>query len=108
MAGKRAKRLGVYSSPEWIRLRDRARKRAGCVPGTRIGPCESCGLTYALSVHHLLPVAAGGEPIPPLSGVLAICAVCHRKAHFREKSKRINPQLRESQRGWDALLEGNL
>ena len=104
MAGKRAKRLGVYGSPAWIRLRDRARKRAGCVPGTRIGPCE---LTFALAVHHVKPIAAGGEPIPELSGVQAICRDCHRAAHYHEKTKRISPDLRESGRAWGELLKAS-
>ena len=104
MAGKRAKRLNLYGSPAWIGLRDRARKRAGCTPGTRVGRCELCGLTYELAVHHVKPVAKGGAPIPELDGVQAICHSCHRTAHFEEKTKRTDRRLRKSQRGWNRLM----
>ncbi|OYT90730.1 MAG: hypothetical protein CFE43_16815 [Burkholderiales bacterium PBB3] len=54
------------------------------------GSCQSCGNSAPfvkrksgepyLEVHHLVPLAAGGEDT--LGNTIAICPNCHRKAHY--------------------------
>jgi 5-methylcytosine-specific restriction endonuclease McrA len=62
-----------YSTRKWAKLR--ALKLA-------INPlCEPCerrgGLVPASVVDHVLAIAAGGEPFPPLSGLMSMCSSCH-------------------------------
>ena len=92
-------RQRCYTTPRWLALRDQVRERAGCAPGTRVGRCEGCGLTYPLAVHHVKPMAEGGEEYPPLDGLKALCRDCHRFEH-RGRG------LGEAGADWDRLLQG--
>lgn len=50
--------------------------------------CMACGFqpktTNQLDVHHLKPVALGGERITSLADVAVLCANCHRLAHSQQ------------------------
>lgn len=59
----------------WLRLRRAKMEQMG-------GWCERCP-RRAVEVHHIAPVMAGGNPLPPLSGLLAVCHLCHRAEHAR-------------------------
>lgn len=101
MAGKRGRE--IYSDPRWLRLRNAARERAGCLHGTSAGKCERCGRLARLEVHHIKPLESGGEAFPPLDGLEAICRPCHFGQHRRARSQRRNVALAKSQAGWDIL-----
>lgn len=56
--------------------------------------CEPCGLrgavTLANTVDHVTPVNAGGDPFPPLDGLMGMCERCHNEktaAHDRRHKK---------------------
>lgn len=41
-------------------------------------PCERRGIpTPARHVDHKVSMASGGDPFPPLSGLMAMCPSCH-------------------------------
>jgi 5-methylcytosine-specific restriction protein A len=45
-------------------------------------PCRQQGrLVEAVEVHHVVPLAAGGDPFPPLSGLEALCDDHHKQTH---------------------------
>jgi Rad3-related DNA helicase len=50
--------------------------------------CMACGFepksTNQLDVHHLNPVAQGGERLTGLADVAVLCANCHRLAHSQQ------------------------
>ena len=107
MAGKRAK--GLYCSRRWIRLRNRARVRAGCRAESSFGTCERCRQRRILEVHHLVAVGGGGELLPPLEEVEAICRECHFNAHAVESRERARKQgrgtkLEASAQAWETLI----
>ncbi len=45
----------------------------------RGGACERCGVPDDLQLHHIVPVARGGEHVP--SNVLVLCRGCHAVEH---------------------------
>lgn len=63
----------VYDRQRWKRLR-LAKLRA-------VPLCEDCrqvGVVRAATVvDHVRPVRLGGEPFPPLSGLMSLCKPCH-------------------------------
>lgn len=54
-------------------------------------PCTARGsLQLAKAVDHIAPINAGGEPFPPLSGLMSMCTRCHNEktaANDRAHSK---------------------
>lgn len=71
-----------YSTAEWRRARQEAVARAG-------GRCEACGRPIAEprggkwflvggSVHHVVPLSAGGTNAP--GNLAALCHACHNRA----------------------------
>lgn len=62
-----------YSTTAWARLR-RAKLIATPL-------CEACNLrgdmTPANTVDHVFAIAKGGDPFPPLQGLMSLCASCH-------------------------------
>lgn len=55
--------------------------------------CEACRMrgrfTDAKAVDHIQPVKQGGDPFPPLSGLMAMCERCHNEktsGHDRQTS----------------------
>ena len=79
MAGRIGKE--VYKDPRWRRVRAEVMERDG-------GRC-ACG-DFAFEVHHIKPLAKGGEPFDP-SNLRAICRPCHLEAHGGDSD-------------WDVLL----
>lgn len=62
-----------YSTSTWQRLR-----RAKLDASPLCEPCEKHGrLVPANTVDHVIAIAAGGDPFPPLSGLMAMCQHCH-------------------------------
>ena len=39
--------------------------------------CQACGRAKDLEVHHILPVNAGGDELPPPEGLITLCRDCH-------------------------------
>jgi 5-methylcytosine-specific restriction endonuclease McrA len=58
----------IWNSSAWQTARNTARLRDGNV-------CQECGETEGLSVHHRIPLAAGGTNA--LSNLITLCARCH-------------------------------
>jgi len=62
-----------YSTTAWARL------RACKLVTTPL--CEACDLrgtlTRANTVDHVLAISKGGDPFPPLDGLMSLCASCH-------------------------------
>ena len=48
--------------------------------------CQHCHDAVAVLVHHVKPIAEGGDVYDP-NNLLSVCASCHRKIH-RELDKR--------------------
>jgi 5-methylcytosine-specific restriction endonuclease McrA len=84
-SGKRAPR--VYDSREWRRLR---LAKLQAFPWCEA--CERAGLLVpATAVDHVKPVSAGGDPLPPLDGLMSLCAPCHNtKTKWRDQLGREN------------------
>ena len=79
---RRARRR-VYASPAWRFLRETAYRRAR-------GHCEECAApARRLEVHHLQPVADGGDPFPTVEKLIALCAHCHGRRHGRVSVERL-------------------
>jgi 5-methylcytosine-specific restriction enzyme A len=62
-------RRRVRNTSAWQRARAEARRRDG-------ERCQSCGATEQLEVHHIVPLAAGGEQFG-LSNLTTLCVDCH-------------------------------
>jgi hypothetical protein len=62
-----------YNTPTWRRLRKaKLAQRPFCEP------CRARGrIVEANTVDHSKAVAAGGDPFPPLSGLMSMCHACH-------------------------------
>ncbi len=64
-----------YNTAAWQRLR-KAKLAADPL-------CYACKLrgtvTAAIAVDHVQAIAAGGEPFPPLSGLMSMCERCHNE-----------------------------
>ena len=62
-----------YSTGTWQRLR--------LIKLATNPLCEACALrgdlTEANTVDHVLAIAKGGDPFPPLDGLMSLCASCH-------------------------------
>lgn len=64
-----------YSTAAWRKLR-----LAKLASAPLCQPCKARGnLTEANTVDHIKPIASGGEPFPPLSGLMSMCARCHNE-----------------------------
>jgi hypothetical protein len=62
-----------YNTAAWRNLR--AEKLKG---SPMCEPCERRGrLVPANTVDHVLAIAKGGDPFPPLSGLMSCCTSCH-------------------------------
>ncbi len=43
-------------------------------------PCEARGdVTVANTVDHMMPITSGGDPFPPLDGLMSMCERCHNE-----------------------------
>ncbi|WP_237152395.1 HNH endonuclease [Oryzibacter oryziterrae] len=62
-----------YSTAAWQRLRQ---AKLAAVPLCE--PCERLGrVTPAQHVDHVKAINAGGDPFPPLEGLMSMCPGCH-------------------------------
>jgi 5-methylcytosine-specific restriction protein A len=68
---KRARK--ARSSAAWQKARAMARQRDG-------DRCRQCGSTQGLEVHHLVPIAQGGDRFA-LSNLITLCSSCHHDSH---------------------------
>lgn len=63
-----------YSTNQWQRLRE-----AKLAADPLCHPCSLFGrIVPADTVDHVVAIAAGGEPFPPLDGLMSMCGNCHR------------------------------
>ena len=70
----------ALEGPRWEKARRDALEAAGW-------RCERCGIAGALEVHHVEPLAAGGDPYA-LDNLTVLCRRCHIDAHRRQVSER--------------------
>ena len=63
-----------HHDARWYRLSHAAKVAAGW-------RCQQCGNAGLMEAHHIHPVRLGGEPYPPLSGLLVLCRPCHLRKH---------------------------
>lgn len=62
-----------YSTTRWQKLR-----RSKLSTSPLCEPCEMRGeVTPALHVDHMVAINAGGDPFPPLEGLMSMCPRCH-------------------------------
>ena len=57
--------------------------------------CQRCGGVVDLEVHHVIPVAQGGEPYG-LDNLLTVCAECHLSKHLDPERRAWRRLLRKS------------
>ena len=73
-----------YTTQRWQRLRRLK---------LQVNPlCEYClnegRITPAVAVDHIVPVAKGGDPYPPLDHMDSCCSPCHnRKTRFEQQNR---------------------
>jgi 5-methylcytosine-specific restriction protein A len=71
--------MTLYATRQWKRLR---RLKLQVTPLCEA--CEAIGrLTVATVVDHVVAVTAGGEPFPPLDGLMSLCVSCHNSKTSR-------------------------
>jgi 5-methylcytosine-specific restriction endonuclease McrA len=46
--------------------------------------CEECGSMHGLCVHHIIPLAEGGERLD-IENLMTLCRECHDRKHGRIK-----------------------
>lgn len=64
-----------YNTAKWKRLR-----AAKLAHDPLCYACKMRGeITPADTVDHIHPVSAGGDPYPPLDGLMSLCARCHNE-----------------------------
>ncbi|OHV63842.1 hypothetical protein LCM4577_11070 [Mesorhizobium sp. LCM 4577] len=62
-----------YNTGAWQRLR-----RAKLSSQPTCEACEKRGRTMlAVAVDHIVAINKGGEPFPPLTGLMSLCEPCH-------------------------------
>lgn len=62
-----------YNTAAWRSLR-----RAKLAEKPLCEACERRGkLVQASTVDHVMAIARGGDPFPPLDGLMSMCAACH-------------------------------
>ena len=58
--------------------------------------CETCRaegrLQEAVTVHHLRPLEAGGDPYPGLDSLVALCEDHHKLTHGSRPKVRVDPK----------------
>lgn len=89
-----------YNTSTWQKLRAvKLRSAPLCEP------CEARGaFTTANTVDHITPINAGGDPFPPLDGLMSMCARCHNEKTAANDRTHKKPFARKV-KGFDA--DGN-
>lgn len=89
-----------YNTGAWQRLR-----LAKLASKPLCEPCEMRGRAIsANTVDHVTPINAGGDPFPPLDGLMSMCERCHNEKTAANDRKHKKPFARKV-KGFDA--EGN-
>lgn len=91
---------GFYSTPEWIAVRDAAKKRDG-------NRCTRCGTPASRSVrilvHHIVPLKHAPNLALDIQNLVCLCDACHNKAHGDDAS-RLPPRMRAAAEYRDRVL----
>lgn len=70
--------------------------------------CEACKpleiIVVAEVVDHVKAIASGGDPFPPLDGLMSMCASCHNHK-TNAKDKATGSTFKRAIRGYD--VDGN-
>ncbi|WP_112834704.1 MULTISPECIES: HNH endonuclease [unclassified Rhizobium] len=89
-----------YNTSTWQKLR-----LAKLAADPMCEPCRVRGnATLANAVDHMTPVNAGGDPFPPLDGLMSMCERCHNEKTAANDRKHKKPFARKI-KGVDA--QGN-
>lgn len=57
--------------------------------------CQACGTADDLEVHHITPVHAGGDELPPPEGMITLCRPCHHVVAHACNWKAWRPGVRD-------------
>lgn len=76
--------------PQWRRIRAQYLKHVG-------GTCEGCNAAPAIEVHHLFPVAGGGELLD-FDNLMACCRDCHVNMHEQLRAGAFADSIQEARR----------
>ncbi len=71
--------------PFWNIIRRRVLRRDGYL-------CQICGGTENLSVHHIVPLSAGGDST--MRNLQVLCHACHQKEHGHKSESRRKTRIR--------------
>lgn len=86
-----------YNTSTWQKLR---LAKLGSHPTCE--PCDARGdITVANAVDHVAPINAGGDPFPPLDGLMSMCERCHNEKTAANDRKHKKPFARKV-KGFDA------
>ena len=89
-----------YSTAAWRKLR-----LAKLASEPLCQPCKARDvLTSANTVDHIKPIADGGDPFPPLAGLMSMCERCHNEKTAANDRAQTKPFARKI-KGVDA--QGN-
>lgn len=71
--------------------------------------CEVClrreVVEVARVVDHIVPIAAGGDKLPPLSGLMSMCQACHNQKTGAERSGRKGSRYKGCDVNGDPLFD---
>jgi 5-methylcytosine-specific restriction enzyme A len=86
-----------YNTSAWRKLRlSKLAQKPLCEP------CDVRGdITLANAVDHVTPINAGGDPFPPLDGLMSMCERCHNEKTAANDRKHKKPFARKL-KGCDA------
>ncbi|MCV0428380.1 MAG: HNH endonuclease [Roseibium sp.] len=86
-----------YNTALWQKLR---RRKLAAAP-----VCHPCWLrgevTLAKAVDHIVPISDGGNPFPPLDGLMSMCERCHNEKTAANDRAGAKPFARKV-KGFDA------
>ena len=80
-----------YSTAAWRKLR-----LAKLASEPLCQPCKARDvLTSANTVDHIKPIADGGDPFPPLAGLMSMCGRCHNEKTAANDRGSVKPFARK-------------
>lgn len=86
--------INVYSRNNALRAFVKLRANYSCeMPGCDYVPFEKENGEKYIEVHHLNPLAEGGED--SISNTVALCPTCHRKIHYSQNKGQLKEILEE-------------
>lgn len=92
VVGGRYIKPGRSPRPGWRKIREAYMRSVG-------GRCEGCETEPAINVHHLHPIASGGELLD-FDNLMAVCKSCHDNMHEQLRSGAFDCSLAQVRDGY--------